>query len=458
MTDTIAPGPWDVRLRNIDLRRASKVRVSLKIRNRWPLFTMLYSIVAIFDVIIGAMNGFILFFLFVSSWIILGCFDSEVIEPESMRFSPLCWRDIMIILPLSLAMVFIFAADGFRNLGGYTFLFSQSLVSFAVGYWLSAILYRHLQQFLRNEHEYFQLWSDLKKNPLLTETIPDYVYADSTAHATHFHQNLGHGNKARNNSIVFGGLGILIVVLARFSNQISQISSVNSIYWWLFAFGGMIIGLINSGFVSISTKAARQHLAPNIDFVLQNDKRPPVLFLRSFSDDSLKTKTGRLEEQLQQAAMERGPFIAIGAPADALPPDGAYRDYVDEDQWQRRVIDLMARAAIILILPGTSKWIEWEIDNILNRGMLAKTTIVFPPLSGSVARQERYNTVKRRLEKSKYAKILNDIDVKNLVMLRFGENIVTSFTFTGTWFYGWEFTFRLAGLIPLQRNLRRNTL
>jgi hypothetical protein len=76
---------------------------------------------------------------------------------------------------------------------------------------------------------------------------------------------------------------------------------------------------------------------------LEEDPRPPILYLRSFDDDDLADSTvssglipviNTYELRLKKALVDLGPMISIGRPGEALPKIGSARFYVSNDEWQ----------------------------------------------------------------------------------------------------------------------------
>jgi hypothetical protein len=128
-----------------------------------------------------------------------------------------------------------------------------------------------------------------------------------------------------------------------------------------------------------------------------------VVYLRSFGDDhatrehieqqvsGLEFGGGTyaypfsIEEELASAFREVGPFVAIGdprvrpvanspapspvAPGVAEPEQflGANREYVDTNDWQKRVIDLVSRAQLIVVRIGRTTGLRWEIEEVVAR-------------------------------------------------------------------------------------------
>jgi len=99
----------------------------------------------------------------------------------------------------------------------------------------------------------------------------------------------------------------------------------------------------------------------------QSDQ-PPVLYLRSFSEDETTAKlkgkwTG--EEYLTQLLAHIGPVIAIGRPGERLPQVGARRLYVTGDKWQCTVEDLIKSSRLVALRTGRSSGLRWELRKCL---------------------------------------------------------------------------------------------
>jgi hypothetical protein len=91
-----------------------------------------------------------------------------------------------------------------------------------------------------------------------------------------------------------------------------------------------------------------------------------------------------LEQYLSPALeSELAPLVALGRPQDYLPPSGATRDYLEDQSWQERFEDLAARSKAILMLPGSSESLTWELSFLLSTGLASKLFIVFGPLAFS---------------------------------------------------------------------------
>ncbi|HEX6984770.1 MAG TPA: hypothetical protein VF170_05305 [Planctomycetaceae bacterium] len=146
-----------------------------------------------------------------------------------------------------------------------------------------------------------------------------------------------------------------------------------------------------------SWRAVRRLTAVPAADVLARDGRPPVLFLRAFSDDALRIappflslhvgKPFRFEEKLALHLWPVGPVVAIGRPGERLPAFGACREYHSDDTWQARVIELAGEARCVLMLVGLTAGLAWETRTLRERGLLSKCLFLVPPDSKEEVRR-----------------------------------------------------------------------
>jgi hypothetical protein len=92
--------------------------------------------------------------------------------------------------------------------------------------------------------------------------------------------------------------------------------------------------------------------APLADDVLERDKRPPILYLRSFEDDTSLYPDH--ERDLVAALAPFGPVIAIGRPGEFLQTLGAARAYCGDD-WKEQVRHWIDTCALVVIRIGESQ-------------------------------------------------------------------------------------------------------
>ena len=134
-----------------------------------------------------------------------------------------------------------------------------------------------------------------------------------------------------------------------------------------------------------------------------DDPRPAVLYLRSFDreDNGFATPTkaecaefgipirdpmtvrqkATVEEYLATSIVKRiGPFVALGDPYDYLPPAGADRVYLEDSEWQDAFLRMARASTCILIIPGLSENLRWELQSIRSEGEQMKLFALTPPL------------------------------------------------------------------------------
>ncbi|WP_405731041.1 hypothetical protein OG885_14590 [Streptomyces sp. NBC_00028] len=123
----------------------------------------------------------------------------------------------------------------------------------------------------------------------------------------------------------------------------------------------------------------RRHTAEILDPLRAAHSTEHVLYLRPFDLDTVMSGmpmelsgggasltnvfflSGRtLEEDLVRRFGRLGRVVAIGRPGEPLPEAGAERMYVADDEWQRVVSGLIARARVVTLSVGTGQGTVWE--------------------------------------------------------------------------------------------------
>lgn len=98
---------------------------------------------------------------------------------------------------------------------------------------------------------------------------------------------------------------------------------------------------------------------------LITDKRPPVLYLRSFSFDTVyelpMEDTRRADERLAEYYELVGPVIAVAGPDDKGYMLGPVRLYFNDDIWHAGVTYLMSISQLVIIQAGISQGTLWEL-------------------------------------------------------------------------------------------------
>jgi hypothetical protein len=130
----------------------------------------------------------------------------------------------------------------------------------------------------------------------------------------------------------------------------------------------------------------------------EHDRRPSVLYLRSFEDDDLSIPTvlsarrpffelfrlrgtDTFEEAIAWELSPYGPVVAVGRPGRPLASLGAAREYLPQEHWRDGVTERMGEAAAIVMVIGATEGLQWELGEVVKAGHIAKTIFVFPPVS-----------------------------------------------------------------------------
>jgi hypothetical protein len=133
---------------------------------------------------------------------------------------------------------------------------------------------------------------------------------------------------------------------------------------------------------------ARRYFQVSADSLLAVDKRPPILFLRSFADDERQQYANSqralldfsLETRLANHFHRFGPFIAVGSPKETVPQPGAARVLLADSEWQSRVVDWMKESNLIIMYCGTTQWVNWELRKVVESGRATSLILMFPEI------------------------------------------------------------------------------
>jgi hypothetical protein len=155
--------------------------------------------------------------------------------------------------------------------------------------------------------------------------------------------------------------------------------------------GIAVLALLGRSGVLLVRRGWKYH-APSAQAALEQDPRPPVVYIRSFADDDailLGSRAQRLllstftymaavspEQELARILGRVGPVVAIGRPGEPLPELGAARLYASDDEWRDVIRDLMRRARLVVVRAGATPNLQWEIDEAVRLLPLPHLVIV----------------------------------------------------------------------------------
>jgi hypothetical protein len=140
--------------------------------------------------------------------------------------------------------------------------------------------------------------------------------------------------------------------------------------------------------------------APSGVKVLSDDKRAPVLYLRSFEDDPKVArrvgiagfKLNNEEEDIAEIVGTLGPFVAIGRPGEVLPHSGAARLYVGEGDWHERGRKLLSLAGLVILRAGDTSGLWWEVEESAKTVRPERLVFLVP------LKQREYDDFRRKAE------------------------------------------------------------
>lgn len=151
---------------------------------------------------------------------------------------------------------------------------------------------------------------------------------------------------------------------------------------------------------------ARRYFQIDAESLLAVDKRPVILFLRSFDDDEKQQfATSQravldfsLETRLSNHFFRFGPFIAVGSPKETVPQIGAARVLLEDDEWQGRVLNWIKEAGLIIMYSGATQWVNWELRQVIDSGRTTKLILMFPEIK-EWRPSRRRKSIETRVEK-----------------------------------------------------------
>ena len=150
---------------------------------------------------------------------------------------------------------------------------------------------------------------------------------------------------------------------------------------------------------------ARRYFQIDADSLLAVDRRPPILFLRSFDDDEKQrfTRSDKafldfsLETRLSNHFSRFGPFVAIGSPKETVPQLGAARVLLSDEEWQPRVLGWMQEAGLIIMYSGKTHWVNWELRQVVENECATRLILMFPEIK-AWRRAKRNEEISARVE------------------------------------------------------------
>jgi hypothetical protein len=165
------------------------------------------------------------------------------------------------------------------------------------------------------------------------------------------------------------------------------------LFWWQFInssaqftlgfLGGLVLGCILLSLASVKCFVHAKRLRSQSALeILASEHRPPVVYFRPFTADVEAKPRGLSstteEEAIAYALNDIGPLVAIGTPEETLPSLGAARMYVDNEKWREAALDLLGRAAVVVMRIGSTPGFWWEFETVMPRVQPEKLVLLIP--------------------------------------------------------------------------------
>lgn len=169
----------------------------------------------------------------------------------------------------------------------------------------------------------------------------------------------------------------------------------------IMTYAALVIFIVGMGFLmgySIlalgrwATKSSQKLMLRSLEDAQAFDPRPPIMFLRSFSDDQVVLKPQRgffkqwfldetsrivsLDHLILKEGTEIGPTVALGNPDDPVPPYGVARGYFEHSTWKEAVSKHCDQAKGIVLVMDTTAGIEWEVEHLFYQNHMHKTLVL----------------------------------------------------------------------------------
>ena len=103
------------------------------------------------------------------------------------------------------------------------------------------------------------------------------------------------------------------------------------------------------------------------------------------------------EQKLQRAFGAFGHLLAFRQPGRRLDPIGALRHRAEGD-WKKELIDLLAVSSVVIIRPGETESIRWEISEVLRAVPLERIIFHLRFSGGTAKRQRAYEAFRAQLQ------------------------------------------------------------
>jgi hypothetical protein len=164
-------------------------------------------------------------------------------------------------------------------------------------------------------------------------------------------------------------------VLAMFAGLV--VAPLFLIPWVGSYFAGRIINESGVPWLRARHRAGKARSMRAASELADHDGRDEILYLRPFALDHERIGNRTLGELTADQLWRYGPVHHLPSPYHA-PQLGPAFDPPTQ-AWRKKVDKALKRARLIVIAPGVSDGLRWELDRVCELGLSARTLVVVPP-------------------------------------------------------------------------------
>jgi hypothetical protein len=152
-------------------------------------------------------------------------------------------------------------------------------------------------------------------------------------------------------------------------------------------------------------RRGKKHSVDRGQSVLRDDRRAPVVYLRSFKDEEIESSVlhrfkklaspdktwlaatvpnNGVQEQdaLGHVFRKIGPYIALGRPGEKIPELGSSKLYASNGEWQDRIREFFNNSRLVVFRAGITDSLKWELAEIVRAVTPEKVLMILPVTEG----------------------------------------------------------------------------
>jgi len=215
-----------------------------------------------------------------------------------------------------------------------------------------------------------------------------------------------------------GGIGAIGIISA--GHKVVRVGfSIELLYWCIALLLSILIctGLIQLG-QYLHLKGKKLIIKHKANIFSNVNSNEIVLYLRSFSDDLVTSKTQTAyqvrgidlpqmtteEEILAEEFNRFGKFISAANPNTNIPNPGAIQISFEEKEWRDRIKGLMKTSNFVILRIGEGEHLKWEIDQAITLVEPKKLLMLIP------MNEDAFHEFRERL-KLDHALVLPNLDI-----------------------------------------------